>query len=362
MSKTAREVLMDYQRSVNHITRDINLLRETILKIISECKEIDNSKLSVNELEQLLIELNLFDKEINEKAYDKKIPSDTHIAVETFKEINNYLQRKVDDILNIKVKAQEIRKNVLAKERELILKKYNDISLNNFKNIFEKIILEFKNLNQKNIAQLFFDQNMSKLINMNTNEIMYELNEFIKNQEAKDSAENIVKELVNNYKDDSDSVNLIKNEALTFVKKISSDNFSMSYKEFIKETEKKITDEEIRKDIVRKIIISIRNLGFNVERENVLKSQDGNNIIIRGEKITGETATFKVNLDGSYIYDFDGYEEHEHDKDSDAFIQKLRDFGLGTSNEFEKVYRQPTFKNKNASAKILKNNKNTKKN
>ncbi|AXK51046.1 hypothetical protein [Spiroplasma alleghenense] len=345
MSKSAKEVLLDYQKKVKHISDDINFLINSIKLIIASCEKIDNSNIYKEELNNLLKKLTEKQYDLKTNALDKAISKDVHTATETLKEINAYLNRQVDGVAEIKQMALAIKEKVIKAELEQIKTNLKNNSFSSFSQKIENILSNITEADSHNYLKDFIDKNQNKLINTNQDNLQeYLLDELAKfNSDPKNIFEKVVNSQIEQFKTEPDLLSIINESKLKISKEISQENLSRNINSFLQETEHKIASEVTRKEVVIKIIKAIRDVGFVVNKEDVIRAKMGSKVMILAQKPTGETAQFAVDLDGSYIYNFEGYEGKEHDYDSDDFIQKLREFGLATSEEFDKVYRQPSF-------------------
>lgn len=85
-------------------------------------------------------------------------------------------------------------------------------------------------------------------------------------------------------------------------------------------------NEEIRLESVKIILKSIEDRGFLVDRKNNIKlDREKNEVKIVAQKANGQTAEFKVFLDGKFIYHFDGFEGQACQRDIQPFLSNLED-------------------------------------
>lgn len=84
-----------------------------------------------------------------------------------------------------------------------------------------------------------------------------------------------------------------------------------------------IVSEELRKKAIKKIRKCVQQRGFMVDKGNIRKN--GDTVTMIAHKIGGETATFTINIDGSFIYDFQGYEDQACQKDIEPFVKDLEE-------------------------------------
>ncbi|AHI54122.1 hypothetical protein SSABA_v1c07200 [Spiroplasma sabaudiense Ar-1343] len=360
MSKSAKEVLLDYQKKVKHISKDINFLIKFIEKIISECKEIDNSEIYHEELNRLINELKNKENDLNENAFEKIISKDVHTATETLKEINAYLNRQINEVALIKAAALDLKQQVLNGELTRMKTAFQETTFSNYQNQVSEFLNQLKDADQIAFAQEYIKTNEQILRNLNSKEFGDKIIEKIEKHESEAATRfnRVVQSQLQQYENDQDLINLIKEVAESQKSSLGNGDIEAKITDFLSKSEFAVASEVVRKEVITKIIKGIRAVGFHVNKEDVTKINDGKKVMIFAQKPTGETAQFAVDLDGSYIYNFEGYEGREHDYDTDNFIQKLRDFGLATSDEFETVYRQPKFVAKSAIPDIkLKNSK-----
>jgi len=90
-------------------------------------------------------------------------------------------------------------------------------------------------------------------------------------------------------------------------------------------TNEAITDEKIRKETLKVIIKAIKERGFIVDTKKNLKIDKEKNIVkLVALKASGQTAEFEIQLNGKFMYHFEGYEGLACNKDITPFIEDLR--------------------------------------
>lgn len=98
----------------------------------------------------------------------------------------------------------------------------------------------------------------------------------------------------------------------------------------------KIVDEKVRKESVKIIVKSIKNIGFVVDAKSINIDRANNQVIIVAMKPSGAKAEFKVFLDGKFEYCFNGYEGQACQKDIQPFMQDLEEvYGIKVMNQTE---------------------------
>ena len=94
--------------------------------------------------------------------------------------------------------------------------------------------------------------------------------------------------------------------------------------EINREVEDKINAELIRKKAVAVILKSIRKQGFIVDLKQCIKLDPKTNTVnIAVKRPDGKMVQFEVNLDGSFMYHFEGYDGMTCLKDEDGFNETL---------------------------------------
>ncbi|ALD66054.1 hypothetical protein [Spiroplasma cantharicola] len=363
MSMSAEEILINCEKQFSFIKKDIDVLIEYIIELISQCEQIDNSGFYKKEIEKLLEQLKREKTDLAKNTYERELSSDTHIAIETYHEIQRFAERKRETIAEFKTQVYSFKKDVLIKEQENILKAFNKDIFKDLNSLKNELIAKYKNDQDKIYIKKMFETNQHKLINKTSDQIYSLIMEDLK--ELKASNQVIAKEIIGDsiqlYKEDLDVIKAIKDSANKLSLLKESKNFQKDIKQYFLSSSKLAEQEAIRKDNVIKIVKAIREVGYIVKEENIRKLEEKNMILIHGEKLTGETADFVVKLDGSFVYNWEGFEGREHDSDAQAFIKKLKEFNLHSSDEFNKQYREPKYIAKNRQNINSKKNKNSSK-
>ncbi len=86
-----------------------------------------------------------------------------------------------------------------------------------------------------------------------------------------------------------------------------------------------ITDEKIRKETLKVIIKAIKSRGFIVDTKKNLKiDRDRNVLKLVALKASGQKAEFEIQINGKFMYHFDGYEGLACNKDIEPFMDDLK--------------------------------------
>ncbi len=90
-------------------------------------------------------------------------------------------------------------------------------------------------------------------------------------------------------------------------------------------TNEAITDEKVRKETLKSIIKAIKERGFIVDTKKNLKIDKERNVVkLVALKASGQTAEFEIQLNGKFMYHFEGYEGQACNKDITPFIEDLK--------------------------------------
>ena len=84
-----------------------------------------------------------------------------------------------------------------------------------------------------------------------------------------------------------------------------------------------IVGEKVRQKSMKLIMKAITERGFIVDKKNIKINRETNEVTMVALKASGERATFKIFLDGKFIYDFRGYEGQACQKDIEPFMTAL---------------------------------------
>ncbi len=107
------------------------------------------------------------------------------------------------------------------------------------------------------------------------------------------------------------------------VEKIVSEGHSLA--EIRESATTEIVGEKVRQKSLKIIINAITQRGFIVDKKNIRINRETNEVTLVALKASGEKATFRVFLDGKFIYDFRGYEGQACQKDIEPFMQALEE-------------------------------------
>ncbi|WP_144416419.1 hypothetical protein [Spiroplasma litorale] len=339
---TAEEILLNCEKHFSFIANEIDALILYIKKLLENCKNIDNSNFYEEKIKKLIEKLIEEKESFRKNTIDRKMDKDTHVAIETYNEIQKYAERKRETLAELKFEAFALKSDIVKKEQEMILQSLNISGSENLESLEKELINSYNDDLSKVRIKNIFENKKELLINKNKNEIVLLIKQELTKQDDLNTF--LKKEIISNaielYKNDSETINLIKEEINNNLNDNSSyDKIKDTLKNFLKKAEA----ETIRRDNINKIIKAITEIGYTVNENNIRKIKEKNIVIIHAVKEDGKSADFAIKFDGSIIYNWEGFENHDHDEDANLFLEKLRSFDLLHSKEFKKVYREPKF-------------------
>lgn len=182
----------------------------------------------------------------------------------------------------------------------------NDIS-NNIKSIIERAEVkaqEYKAKKQK--------EKENKLLDSKLEDIQLDLIQNIpENKEDIEKKEKLLKQIENARKS------------------LSSDNAenitSQEIESITEEAEELLITEEVRKEVVKSIIKSLKSNDFTVQAPELIKDDNGGIVKIIAKRPSGKRAVCKVGLNGKLEYTFDNYEGLTCINDIDKFNKDLEE-------------------------------------
>ena len=102
-----------------------------------------------------------------------------------------------------------------------------------------------------------------------------------------------------------------------------------------------IVGEKVRQKSMKLIMKAIAERGFIVDKKNIKINRETNEVTMVALKASGERATFKIFLDGKFIYDFRGYEGQACQKDIVPFMTALEEvYGIHVT-ERQEIWSNP---------------------
>lgn len=303
--------------SLCKIDKVLDRIHETASKLeTSKVKEYEDYLLKSKDQIQRLI--NDFNASLEEYKALKKQSLDSNALAEKYNQLNTTLRmqgenlvRTVNELTGSKLEVidQMIKEGLLNAGQESaqnLLNKMNGV-LNISQSVIEKINqiedvslreLAYREMVNEANAGLGFDDLVSKaqakydiLVGKKTRQVIEECKAELK-------ANGVAPEVVENAKT-IDEANATMNAA--------------------------ITDEKVRKETLKVIIKAIKERGFIVDTKKNLKIDKEKNIVkLVALKASGQTAEFEIQLNGKFMYHFEGYEGLACNKDITPFIEDLK--------------------------------------
>lgn len=92
----------------------------------------------------------------------------------------------------------------------------------------------------------------------------------------------------------------------------------------MEEASKATFDETLRREVVRGLLTTLKDMGFVVEQPRLVeKTNDAGVVNLVGKMPSGRTARFSVHVDGKMAFDLDGYENRTCSADLEKIRQTL---------------------------------------
>jgi len=360
MSMSAQEVLLNCKKQFEFIKKDITTVLAYIQEAIDHCKQIDNSNFYSEKLKELEIRVKneLLDLKTADD-YANELELETHLKIPKYREIQRFAENKRKNIAKFKTEIFALKKDIVKKEQESIFLKLNTSFFDDYLVLKDIIINLYSNIDDKAMVKKFLLENEVLFLNKTYNEVVSNVNIFMTSK--KQSTNYVMTDMINKsikfYDDDPEIVNMLQDNIKIFKTNTNEQNQLNKINDFWLDSSKNIENEVVRKDCVVKIVKAIREVGYIVEENNIRKNKEKNLILIYGEKISGESASFAVKLDGSYVYNYEGFEGKEHDHDADQFLKKLYENGIQSTNSLKRQYREPKYIAKQRNQSLNKKNK-----
>ncbi len=310
--------------SLCKIDKTLEKIHKTASKLESQ-KVKDYEKYLIESKEQIKNKIEAFNATLEKYKAKKQVS------------VGDYDAYKFDDLKSqLERQASELSRTVnelTGTKLEVINQMINDGLLNYGASVYQK-------LEEKANGVMDFDKDVMNRINaiddISLRELAY--HEVVKDnslsfEKALSNAQNKYDELlgkrtakvIEEYKEDLKS-NGISAEVLDKVETIE---------EAAAITNEAIVDEKVRKETLKIIIKAIRDRGFIVDTKKNLKIDKEKNIVrLVALKASGQTAEFEIQLNGKFMYRFEGYEGLACNKDITPFMDDLKNvYGINILHE-----------------------------
>ena len=125
------------------------------------------------------------------------------------------------------------------------------------------------------------------------------------------------------------------------IENLNISNLNEEMDKISKESENIAITEEVRRDVVKSIIKSLKDSEFTVEHPEIIQDDKGGVVKITAKKPSGKRAICKIALDGKLEYLFDNYEGLTCVKDIDKFTKELEEiYSVKLSNK-QVIWQNP---------------------
>lgn len=358
MSMSAEEILVNCEKMFSFLRKDLEFLMNQIKKMLKECSEMDNSHFYEKDLEELNKKVQAMIKDLNENAFEKDMDKDTHVAIETYHEMQRYAERKREEIASFKTEIYKFKQEVVVQEQKQIQKALNSKSVSNFDDMIKEIVAMQKNSNDKMFIMSYLENNKSSLINESFSDVVLKSSNALQEDinSARGMASRIINQNISYYgEEDKEMVESFKDQAKEFLSTATNENIYEKAQEFLKQSAINAENVSIRKDNVRKIITGIRNMGYVVNADDIREIKEREVIVIHAEKVTGEYVDFAVRMDGKFLINSEGFSREDHDIELQSIVDELKKQGVASTEAFNKQYREPAYVAKKGDKKVVKN-------
>ena len=339
VAQNVREYLNRFRESIN------SMIREGLDKYVS----LENVNRNIREIESLLNTNPFMARDISYRVQN---------------EIYNLRNRAIES----KREEERLIKEQKSKNKEKILEIYykniraiDDIILIDFaKDKFDSLKRELLEEDGKTDREMaYYTQEIERRIK----NIIDNANSSASEWRAKKEKERekkilktkieIIEEELNNekveLKENEDKKNELLRQIENAKKSLSNENIenlnisnlNEEMDKISKESENIAITEEVRRDVVKSIIKSLKDSEFTVEHPEIIQDDKGGVVKITAKKPSGKRAICKIALDGKLEYLFDNYEGLTCVKDIDKFTKELEEiYSVKLSNK-QVIWQNP---------------------
>lgn len=312
--------------SLCKIDKKLELIHKNADKLeTSKIKEYEeyllNSKATIQK------QIDVVSKNLKEYKLLKTKTFDTDIRYgdDKSKELAKKYQELTGDIKNQVSELKKLVNNLTGSKLEIIDQMINEELLNIGNETYQRLLdkahgvidISEEKINKVNAIE---DVSLRELV---YRELLKEENSNLEFNKILEKAQNEydvllgkkTKDVIESYKNEL-RFNGIDTEVLDNVNSIEEAN------EILNDT---IIDEKIRKETLMVIIKAIKDRGFIVDTKKNLKIDHKRNIVkLVALKASGQKAEFEIQLNGKFMYHFDGYEGLACNKDITPFMDDLK--------------------------------------
>lgn len=332
VAKSVREYLNRYRESIN------NMIREGLNKYVS----LENINRDIIEIESLL----------NTNPFMAR-------------DISYRVQNEIYHLRNRAIEAKREEERLIREQKSKNKEKILELYYKNIRAIDDPILIDFAkdkfdSLKRELLEEdgktdrdmVYYTQEIERRIKNiidSANSSAFEWRAKKEKEREKKILETkieIIAEKLNNEKVELKENEEKKNELLRQIenakKSLSNENIenlnisnlNEEMDKISKETEEIAITEEVRRDVVKSIIKSLKDSEFTVEHPEIIQDDNGGVVKITAKKPSGKRAVCKIALNGKLEYLFDNYEGLTCVKDIDKFTKELEEiYSVKLSNK-----------------------------
>lgn len=312
--------------SLCKIAKVLNRIHETASKLEnSKVKEYEEYLLkSKEQIQRLINEFNASlekYKALKKQSFDMDVRyggSESKALAEKYNELNTTLRQQGENLVRtvneltgskLEVIDQMINEGLLNAGQESVQSLLN--KMNGALNISQSVVERINQIEDVSLRELTYREMLNE---SNTGLSFEEL--VSKAQEEYDilvgkKTQQVIEECKAELK-----ANGVSPDVIEKAKTIDEANAAMNVA---------ITDEKVRKETLKVIIKAIKERGFIVDTKKNLKIDKEKNVVkLVALKASGQTAEFEIQLNGKFMYHFEGYEGLACNKDITPFIEDLK--------------------------------------
>ena len=308
--------------SLCKIDKKLNLIKQNADKLeTNKVKEYESYLLKSKE--NIQNEINIFTKQLEEYKLLKKQEFDEDIRYQDLRSKN--LAKIYNDINEQGVRLDKIVNDLTGSKLEIIDVMIDDELMKASQESSKKLLDKFNgviDISKEKLEMLDTIDDVS-LRELAYRELIKEENSTLNFDEILEKAKIKYNEMLN--KKTSEVIKTYKNNLKSNGISTELLNDVHSIEEANEITNNAIVEEKVRKETLNVIIKAIRDRGFIVDTRKNLKIDRTNNIVkLVALKTSGQKAEFEIQLNGKFMYHFDGYDGLACNKDITPFMDDLK--------------------------------------
>ncbi|WP_342268730.1 hypothetical protein [Spiroplasma endosymbiont of Aspidapion aeneum] len=341
MSLSATEMLRDCKKRYQICSNEIYILKNRINDLINQFSSFKIDTVIMDLLIKAQNNLNIEQEKIDNFIITNPQCEEVENEIERYNNLNNITERVNKKLNDIRMELLEFEDFVIDKEKENIFLALSNNNNNTIEFYLEEIKKQFADIDDKVLVKKIFDEKKHIYINMSKEEVYLDICKQIKFENLKSKFE------INDYlkifdprtKNDYWITKRIKATAVSQnLSTIKAIEYSIALRE----------NMQMQHENAKKVMNAIKKIGYNINKDEIVLNEKENTIYIHCVNNYDKTVDFSIKMDGSLIYNFEGFEGHEHDIDFNLFKEELRKQGIVGNEIVSRIYREPKYiKNKN---------------